>query len=124
MALKIENSISRVNTTCQLHHGTNILDTMTVLMINDIFSFRNSHPGVFLGKGVLKICSKFTGEHPCQSAISIKFHSNFIEITLRHVKLFLGLFERNRKQKKERKKKKKKTLYMFYYSILDFLTII
>ena len=25
-----------------------------------------------LGKAVLKICSKFTGEHPCQSAISIK----------------------------------------------------
>ena len=27
---------------------------------------------VFLGKGVLKICSKFTGEHPCKSVISIK----------------------------------------------------
>ena len=27
---------------------------------------------MFLGKAVLKICSKFTGEHPCQSAISIK----------------------------------------------------
>ena len=27
---------------------------------------------MFLRKGVLKICSKFTGEHPCQSAISIK----------------------------------------------------
>ena len=27
---------------------------------------------MFLGKGVLKICSKFTGEHPCRSAISIK----------------------------------------------------
>ena len=28
---------------------------------------RSSHPEVFLGKGVLKKCSKFTGEHPCQS---------------------------------------------------------
>ena len=27
----------------------------------------------FLIKGVLKIWSKFTGEHPCRSAISIKF---------------------------------------------------
>ena len=27
------------------------------------------HPEVFLGKVVLKICSKFTGEHPCGSAI-------------------------------------------------------
>ena len=40
---------------------------------------KSSHPEVFLGKGVLKICMKFTGEHPCRSAISIKFQSNFIE---------------------------------------------
>ena len=37
-----------------------------------LIMFRSSHPEVFLGKGVLKICSKFTGEHPCRSAISIK----------------------------------------------------
>ena len=36
---------------------------------------RSSRLEVFLKKGVLKICSKFTGEHPCR---------NFIEITLRH----------------------------------------
>ena len=35
-------------------------------------SFRNSRPELFLEKGVLKICNKFTGEHPCESAISIK----------------------------------------------------
>ena len=29
-------------------------------------------PEVFWVKGVLKICSKFTGEHPCWSVISIK----------------------------------------------------
>ena len=46
--------------------------------------YRNSRPEVFLEKGVLKTCSKFTGEHPCQSAISIKLQSNFIEIALRH----------------------------------------
>ena len=46
--------------------------------------FRVSHPYVFLRKGVLKIYSKFTGEHPCRSAISIKFQNNFIEIALRH----------------------------------------
>ena len=39
---------------------------------------------MFLGKSILKICSKFTGEHPCRSAISIKLQSNLIEITLRH----------------------------------------
>ena len=26
--------------------------------------YRSSHPEVFLGKDTLKICSKFTGEHP------------------------------------------------------------
>ena len=35
-------------------------------------SDRSSHPGLFLGKVILKICSKFTVEHPCQSVISIK----------------------------------------------------
>ena len=39
---------------------------------------------MFLEKSVLKICSKFIGEHPCRSAISIKLQSNFIKITLRH----------------------------------------
>ena len=43
-----------------------------------------SPPEVFLGKSVLKICSKFTREHACRSVISIKLQSNFIEITLRH----------------------------------------
>ena len=36
---------------------------------------------VFLG--VLKICSKYTREHPRRSVISIKLQRNFIEITLR-----------------------------------------
>ena len=39
---------------------------------------------VFLVKGLLKICSKFTVEHQRRSVISIKLQSNFIEITLRH----------------------------------------
>ena len=52
---------------------------------------RSSHPEVFLGKGVLKICSKFTGEHPCRSVISINLQSNFIEITLRHGCSFVNL---------------------------------
>ena len=46
--------------------------------------FRSSRPEVFLGKGVLEICSRFKGEHPCRSVISIKLQGNFIEITLRH----------------------------------------
>ena len=39
---------------------------------------------MFLGKGVLKTCSKFIRKHPCRSAISIKWQSNFIKITLWH----------------------------------------
>ena len=35
-------------------------------------SWRSSHPEVFLGKGVLKICCKFTTEHLWRSVISIK----------------------------------------------------
>ena len=31
-----------------------------------------------------EICSKFVGEHPCRSTISIKLQNNFIEITLWH----------------------------------------
>ena len=44
----------------------------------------SSHPEVFLVKGVLKTCSKFTRDHPHESAISIKVLCNFIEIALWH----------------------------------------
>ena len=37
-----------------------------------------------LWKGVLKICRKFTREHPCRSAISVKLQSNFIEMAPWH----------------------------------------
>ena len=47
-------------------------------------NFRGSSPQVFLSESVLKICSKFTGEHPCRIVISIKLLCNFIEITVRH----------------------------------------
>ena len=46
--------------------------------------FRRSHSEVLLGKGVLRICSKFKGEIPCRSVISIKSQSNFIEIAPWH----------------------------------------
>ena len=46
--------------------------------------FRTSLPEVLLVKGGPKICSKFTGERPCRSAISIKLLYNFFEIALPH----------------------------------------
>ena len=45
-------------------------------IVRIIVQDRSSHPEVFLRKGVLKICSQFTGEHPCRSVISIKLQSN------------------------------------------------
>ena len=56
--------------------------------INDRISesrmkIRSNPPEVFLEKGILKICSKFTEEHPCQSVVSIKLLRSFFEITLR-----------------------------------------
>ena len=45
--------------------------------------YRISHPEVFLGKVIMKICSKFTG-YPCRNVISVKMFRNFIKITLWH----------------------------------------
>ena len=42
-------------------------------------------------QGILEICSKFTGKHPCQSVISIKLLCNFIEIARRHERSLVNL---------------------------------
>ena len=47
--------------------------TFTKQKTNVFLTFsRSIHPELFSRKGVLKICSKFTGEHPYRSVISIK----------------------------------------------------
>ena len=46
--------------------------------------YRSNPSEVVLVEGVLKIYRKFTGQHPCRRAISIKLRSSFIEIALRH----------------------------------------
>ena len=53
------------------------------LAIHHFLTMQKQSSRVFLGKDVLKICSKFAGKHPCRSVISIKLQSKFIEITLR-----------------------------------------
>ena len=55
-----------------------------MMTLISVWLYRSSRPEVFLRKDVLKICNKFTGEHPCRSAISIKLLCNFIEIVPRH----------------------------------------
>ena len=64
---------------------------VVIILFNTVYldkpafcTYRSSHSEVFLGKGVLKICSKFTGEYPCRSAISIKLLCNFVETAVRH----------------------------------------
>ena len=56
-----------------------VLTRPLIFLLDKLEMFRSSHPEVFLGKGVLIICGKFTGEHPCWSAIWIK-----LQITFRH----------------------------------------
>ena len=46
--------------------------------------FQKQPSQVFLRKGVLKICSKYTGEHTFRSVISIQLLLNLIEIALWH----------------------------------------
>ena len=65
-------------------------------------SSKSSRAEGFLGRGVLKIYSKFTGEHPWRSVISIKLLCYFIELALRHgcsslnlLHIFRTLFPRN-----------------------------
>ena len=51
---------------------------------NSVKHLKFSPPEVFLGKDILKYAAKFTGEHPCQSVISIKLVCSSIDMTLRH----------------------------------------
>ena len=55
-------------------------DNLTKLSLSKLCrifrSFRSSHSDVFLRKGFLKICNKFTGEHTCWSVTSIKLLCN------------------------------------------------
>ena len=54
--------------------------------LEDVFSKweQKQSPRDVPRKGVLKICSKFTGEDPCGSAVPVKLLCKFIEITLLH----------------------------------------
>ena len=70
-----------------LDQSTKLLTDLTIgrhSLHLGVMSLRSSYREVFLGKASLKICSKFTGKHPCQSVILIKLLCNFIEITLQY----------------------------------------
>ena len=82
-----------------------IVAMMVVIIIFGILLellFRSIPWEVFLWKGILKISTKFIGEHSCRSVISIKSQSNVIEITLQHgcspvnlLHIFRTLFPKN-----------------------------
>ena len=62
-----------------------IFQISLVIKNHSISTFsRSSRTEVFLAKGVVNICTRFTGEHPCRSVIWIKLICNFIEIILQH----------------------------------------
>ena len=54
---------------------------------------RSSRPDVFLGKVVLKICKKFTGESLCRSVIQKSCFANCSPVNLQHI--FQTLFPKN-----------------------------
>ena len=69
---------------CQIKISPGFFSLFIFFFCITIEIVRSNHSEVFLGKGVLKICSKFKGKHTWGSVISIKLQSNFIEITLWH----------------------------------------
>ena len=71
-----------------------LFDNLNENKLEKYSAYRSSHPDVFLRKGVLKISSKFTGEHHCRSAISIKLvRHGCSPVNLRHI--FRTLFYKN-----------------------------
>ena len=60
-----------------------MIDENDVENKNDVEKQKQPFPEVFLGKAILKIYGKFTGEHSCRSVISVSLQTNFIEITFR-----------------------------------------
>ena len=70
------NSIQWLSRLCVLvechfnsYQGRAATFTNSILSLRKQKKFRSNKSEVFLGKSVLKICIKFTGEHPCRSAI-------------------------------------------------------
>ena len=67
--------------------------TTVLFQENLATSGRSSRPEVFSRKGILKIRSKFTGEHPCRSVISITLRHRCSPVKLQHI--FRTSFSKN-----------------------------
>ena len=100
LTFKFQRWVSIYYVKIQKQLTLSMCDYISVLVISIFLAvkmIRSCRPELFLKKDVLKISSKFTEEHPCQSAILIKLQShpcrsailiklqsNLIETTLRH----------------------------------------
>ena len=65
----------------KFHNLKTIITKCDSKLLQSVAGVWSSDPEVFLGKGVLKMCSKFTGKHPCWSAISKKLQSMLQSVT-------------------------------------------
>ena len=57
----VEEVVQAVDTDFRAIGNVAVIVSVGVIEVGE--TIRSSRPEVFLGKGVLKICSKFTGEH-------------------------------------------------------------
>ena len=58
--------------------STHSLSFLSLCVSAQLCKYKTSCPEVFFRKGVLKMWSQFTGEHPCRSTISITLQSNLL----------------------------------------------
>ena len=79
---------------CEVQGGYCVYTSMSALVKWNVNTYRSNRSGVFLVKGILKIYSKFTGEHPCRSVISIKLTSAWSS-PLTSLHIFRTLFSKN-----------------------------
>ena len=63
-----------------LHFNVNLQEYSRYL-----YNFRSSRLEVFLGKDILKLCSKLTAEHPCRSVILIKLFCSYMQYNSRYL---------------------------------------
>ena len=64
---QIADNIASLATSVRSNGSSVIVSGLTIgadKLNNEVAKVRSSPPEVFLGKGILKICSKFTGKHP------------------------------------------------------------
>ena len=74
----------RVACQSQSQPSKSLVTKTTQFQLVKIRPNKSSRPEVFLGKVLLKICSKFQENIPRRNVISIKLICNQIEIALRH----------------------------------------